>query len=87
MVDFYLRFVADGGILSGAEDRLKVLEWLAPLDQSTVQNAALDSRELDTGAWFLDGGSFEAWTNSPGSLFWLYGSGKFTGRLGRSIFG
>ena len=62
--------------MSGVEDRLKVLEWLAPLDQSKVQNAALDSREPDTGAWFLEGESFEAWTNSPSSLFWLYGSGK-----------
>ena len=76
MVEFYLRFVADGGILSGVEDRLKVLEWLAPLDQSKVQNAALDSREPGTGAWFLEGESFEAWINSPSSVFWLYGSGK-----------
>jgi ankyrin repeat domain-containing protein 50 len=59
-----------------AEDqRLRILQWLSPIDHRerhlTVQKQRLDG----TGRWFLDSDEFKDWkTSSKPSLLWLTGS-------------
>jgi hypothetical protein len=56
-------------------ERLEILQWLAPSDQWHAHTAAVESREPDTGLWFLDGDLFKQWLEEPASLLWIYGGG------------
>jgi hypothetical protein len=50
-------------------ERLQILQWLAPSDQWHAHTAAGESREPDTGLWFLDGDLFKQWLEEPASLY------------------
>lgn len=53
-------------------ERQHILTWLCSIDPSTNHNTAVESREQDTGLWFLESDHFSDWINFPG-LMWLHG--------------
>jgi hypothetical protein len=59
------------------QDWLRILRWLAPVNQSKVHNTAKRDRQPKTGIWFIDGPEFNQWLVNPASLIWLHGSGAF----------
>jgi hypothetical protein len=59
------------------EYRQKIIDWLAPINESEIYQAALNTHEPGTGEWFLRGSTFNHWIKSPESSLWLYGNGIF----------
>jgi hypothetical protein len=56
------------------DQRLKILQWLSPIDHRE-RHLAIQQQRLDsTGRWFLDSIEFGDWRNGAfSSLLWLYG--------------
>lgn len=56
-----------------AERRRDILHWLSSsADPSRNYNRAINSREPNTGEWFLESDEFIRWMNDPGCM-WLHG--------------
>ena len=52
---------------SDQEERLKLLEWLTPLNFTAQQNLFLSRRQQATGHWLLQSTKFQTWMNGPGT--------------------
>lgn len=55
------------------DQRQKMLEWLAPIDQSSIH---VGKHEPGTCLWFLNGLDFEAWRKAPAALMRIHGGGE-----------
>lgn len=51
------------------KERLKLLDWITPLNFPAQQSAILSRRQEGTGQWFFDSPEFKTWMNKPGETF------------------
>ena len=51
----------------------KIIDWLKVCDPSTNHNAARNSHESGTGAWFIDSSEFVNWRDNQIRSLWLQG--------------
>ncbi|KAI9852608.1 MAG: hypothetical protein M1824_001849 [Vezdaea acicularis] len=59
--------------------RRLMAEWISPLDFHHIHNAALSSRQSDTGKWFLESEQFKQWLQGTSKALWcpgMPGAGK-----------
>ncbi|KZP22031.1 hypothetical protein FIBSPDRAFT_490328 [Athelia psychrophila] len=52
----------------------KIYHWLGAPDSSGDYHAARENHHAQTGAWFIEGGPFVHWKETPDSALWIYGT-------------
>ncbi len=57
--------------------REAILSWLSDVDPSARYNLARKKHEAGTGEWLMNATEFQTWQESPSSLLWLYGQGRY----------
>jgi DNA replication protein DnaC len=62
-----------------AEKRLKIIEWLSPLDHDAQQHDIISQRQVGTGDWFLNSVQYQEWLETKGGVLFcpgIPGAGK-----------
>jgi hypothetical protein len=62
-----------------AEKRLKIIDWLSPLDHNSQQHDIISKRQVGTGDWFLHSVQYQEWLKTKGRVLFcpgIPGAGK-----------
>ncbi|KZP27088.1 hypothetical protein FIBSPDRAFT_948748 [Athelia psychrophila] len=52
----------------------RIYEWLGAPDSSGNFLAAREKHHDNTGTWFIEGGQYAKWKETPDSTLWVYGT-------------
>lgn len=64
--------------------RAELLHWISDVDPSSNLNVAIQKHEPHTSQWLISNNDdFQNWQNTPKSLLWLNGKGRFCCKLCR----
>jgi phage gp46-like protein len=62
-----------------AAKRVKIIDWLSPLDHTSQQHDIISKRQVGTGDWFLRSNQYQQWLKNKGGLLFcpgIPGAGK-----------